>query len=167
MPDPELAAMEGVNDAIKGLEPEAQLRVLRWATSRYGLADTSPGPVRSSAVYATQPAEETSAASVGDLVHAAGASAGPEQAMVVAYWLQSREGREGWSGAEVNDALKNLGHGQANITATLTRLIKRKPALVMQIGKTGRSQQARKTYKLTAAGTRAVEDMLHSGDGSK
>ena len=167
MADAELAAMEGVNDAIKDLDSEVQLRVLRWATSRYGLAESSPEPVRASAVYASEPAQSSSAASVGDLVHAAGAVAGPEQAMVVAYWLQSREGREGWAGAEVNDALKNLGHGQSNITATLTRLIKRKPALVMQIGKTGRSQQARKTYKLTTAGTRAVEAMLQSGNGAE
>ena len=87
--------------------------------------------------------------------------------MVVAYWLQNHEGRDGWSGAEVNEALKNLGHGQANITATLTRLIKRKPALVMQIGKAGRSQQARKTYKLTAAGIRTVEAMLQAASGAE
>lgn len=167
MPDAELVAMEGVNNAIKALDAEAQLRVLRWATSRYGLADPQPGPGQGPAVFADEAAQPTSVASVGDLVHAAGASAGPEQAMVVAYWLQSHEGRDGWSGAEVNDALKNLGHGQANITATLSRLMKRKPALVIQIGKAGRSQQARKTYKLTAAGVRTVEAMLQSGSGAE
>ncbi len=165
MPDAELAAMEGVNNAIKDLDTEAQVRVLRWAASRYGISAPPPDSVQASAGYAAEAAQPTSAASVGDLVHAAGASAGPDQAMVVAYWLQSHEGRDGWSGAEVNDALKNLGHGQANITATLSRLMKRKPALVMQIGKAGRSQQARKTYKLTAAGIRTVEAMLQAGSG--
>jgi DNA-binding PadR family transcriptional regulator len=39
-------------------------------------------------------------------------------------------------------------------------LMKRKPSLVMQTAKAGRSAQARKTYKLTAAGVREVKAMI-------
>ena len=35
--------------------------------------------------------------------------------------------------------------------------------VVMQVGKSGRSAQARKTYKLTAAGVREVRQMLARG----
>jgi hypothetical protein len=35
-----------------------------------------------------------------------------------------------------------------------------KPALVLQLKKAGKSRQARKTYKVTVAGVKAVEAML-------
>jgi hypothetical protein len=53
-----------------------------------------------------------------------------------------------------------MGSGLANVTSTLESLKAKKPALVMQVGKTGRSRQARKTYKLTSAGIREVSEML-------
>jgi len=42
----------------------------------------------------------------------------------------------------------------------LTQLIVRKPALVIQTHKSGSTKQARKRYRLTNEGLRAVERML-------
>jgi hypothetical protein len=56
--------------------------------------------------------------------------------------------------------LKNLGQGLANITNAIDGLRNQKPALVLQLKKSGKSQQARKTYKLTVAGIKAVEVMI-------
>jgi hypothetical protein len=53
-----------------------------------------------------------------------------------------------------------LGHGLINITAALDDLREAKPALVLQVGKSGKSRQARKTYKLTIAGIKSVEEMI-------
>lgn len=97
-------------------------------------------------------------------MHAAQPATGPQRALVVAYWFQELQGREGWAGADINSALKNMGSGLANVTNTLDSLKARKPALVMQVGKSGRTQQARKTYKLTSAGIRAVSEMLAHAD---
>ena len=100
---------------------------------------------------------------VGDLVHATQAGAGPEHALVVGYWFQVIQGRDSWTGADINSTLKNLRVGLANVTKTLDRLKAKKPALVMQVGKSGRSRQARKSYKLTTAGIQEVRQMLASG----
>jgi hypothetical protein len=100
---------------------------------------------------------------VGDLVHAANPANGLDYALAVAYWIQVVEGKGTWAGMDVNNVLKDLGHGLSNVTKTLKSLMSRKPALVMQTAKSGRSRQARKSYKLTAAGVAHVQTMLSAG----
>lgn len=166
MTDPELAAMEQVHTALLALDEGSRLRVLRWAAEKY---DVAAAPAARSGVIdnAGESAAESPAFNdLADLVHAAGPSSGPQRALVVAYWFQEIEGRDGWGGGDLNSALKNLGTGLANVTNTLDSLQARKPALVMQIAKSGRSRQARKTYKLTAAGVREVRDMITRTDSA-
>ncbi len=62
--------------------------------------------------------------------------------------------------ADVNAELKNVGDALSNVTVAFETLKSLKPALVMQMAKSGKSQQARKTYKLTVVGIRAAEEML-------
>ncbi len=71
------------------------------------------------------------------------------------------QGADSFDSQSANTALKNLGHAIANITMALGALIKQKPALVLQTKKSGKSRQARKTFKLTVAGIKAVEDMIN------
>jgi DNA-binding PadR family transcriptional regulator len=52
----------------------------------------------------------------------------------------------------------------SNITTALSSLIERKPQLVIQTRKSGNSKQARKRYRLTDAGIRAVERMISGGE---
>ncbi len=171
MPDPELKAMADVHEALQPLDSEGRERVLRWALAKFEVALPSvpaSTPAHSDAPSLVPPSAPTSAfADVGDLVHAAAPAAGPDYALVVAYWLQVIEGRSDWSSAELNSALTDLGHRQTNITATLTRLIRRKPSLVIQTAKSGRSRQARKSYKLSAAGVRLVEEMFSTREESE
>jgi hypothetical protein len=162
MPDRELEAMQSLSAALSELDPDARRRVLSWASDRFDVA------LRASSVRRAAPDDEMEEGrenfkDVGDLVHAAQPTTGPEHALVVAYWFQEIEGRDGWGGGDLNDALRNMGAGLANVTKTLDLLKARKPALVMQIGKSGRSRQARKTYKLTTAGVREVRAMLARG----
>ncbi len=168
MANPELKAMETVFNALDGLEPSERARVLRWAADKFEITGLpSKGAAKGGAPVGGDDDDETPAFSeIGDLVHAAAPTGGPQYALVVAYWMQQIEERDGWSGGELNTTLKNLGHGLPNVTKTLDSLRTRKPALVMQVAKSGRSRQARKTYKLTAAGVRAVREMLSSsGNG--
>jgi hypothetical protein len=166
MADSELKAMEAVFGALDGLEPAERDRVLRWAADKFDIRGLSAKGVawRGSSGGGGDDAEVPEFTEVGDLVHAAQPTGGPQHALVVAYWMQEIEERDGWSGGDLNTMLKNLGHGLANVTKTLDSLKTRKPALVMQVGKSGRSRQARKTYKLTTAGVREVRSMLAKSD---
>ena len=79
---------------------------------------------------------------------------------MIGYWFQFRESLAEFDSQKVNSQLKHMGHGVTNITSAFTSLKEQKPALVMQTKKAGKSQQARKRYKLTSAGKQAVEAML-------
>ena len=52
--------------------------------------------------------------------------------------------------------LKDLGHRASNITDALSSAMKEKPALIIQVKKSGSARQARKLYKLTDAGVKWV-----------
>lgn len=159
--DNELEAMQAVHAALADLDEPARARVVAWAASKF---EIQPAAVKltgqSGAHVEDNDAGDRAFADIGDLVDAAQPSDGPERALVAGYWFQEIEGRDGWGGGDVNNALKNLGHPLANVTKTLNSLRGRKPSLVMQVGKSGRSAQARKTYKLTTAGVREVTKML-------
>jgi len=99
-----------------------------------------------------------------DLYGTISPSSEADRALVVGYWLQVLQGEQDLDSFQINKELKNLGHGVGNITNALTSLIQRKPQLVIQTRKSGSSQQARKRYRLTDAGLKAVERMLNGGD---
>jgi len=80
--------------------------------------------------------------------------------LVVAYWKQAIEGAESFEAFPVSKELKHMGHGVANITRALDVLIKSSPKLVLQVAKSGKSQQARKRYKVTREGIRRVQGMV-------
>jgi hypothetical protein len=158
MADAEIEAMAAVSNALETLEAPSRERVLRWALSRFEIESVSPRGSSKGGGDNSDPNQEFS--DLGDLMHAADPSNGPERALTVAYWFQQVQGQDGWAGADINSSLKNMGSGLANVTNTLNSLKARKPALVMQTAKSGRSQQARKTYKLTVAGLKEVQRML-------
>ena len=62
--------------------------------------------------------------------------------------------------ARVNNLLKDMGHGVANVTSALRTAQERKPALVRQVHKSGRAQQSWKTYKLTTSGVSYIRRKL-------
>ena len=83
-----------------------------------------------------------------------------EKALVAAYWIQVCQGAENFSGFLINKELTNLGHRLPNVTNALSSLINMKPQLVLQLKKTGKTPQARKTYKLSKSGIDKVEEMI-------
>ena len=161
--DPEISAMMAINEALKDLSPDSVLRVIRWAADRFKVQASKPlgeplSPPGGSSEVLSPPTPQFS--DVGDLFDAAGPKTGAENALVVAYWLQRINGRDEWTGFEINSELKHLGHGLDNITDALDSLISRKPALAMQRHKSGTTRQARKKYKLTRQGLVEVENMI-------
>ena len=160
----EVAAIGIVEGALEPLDPDARSRVLRWAAERFG-ATLPVGATRQGGGKQQQPATANidEPGDLGELYAQAGPTTETERALVVAYWVQAADSKGEFDSQTVNDHLKNLGHAVSNITRTFEDLKKRKPQLVIQIEKAGKSKQARKRFKLTAAGKEQVKRML-AGD---
>ena len=80
--------------------------------------------------------------------------------MVGGYWFQVCQKQEEFVSADVNKVLANVVGPLSNVTVAFDALKAAKPSLVIQVGKSGKAQQARKKYKLTIAGIRAVDEMI-------
>lgn len=168
--DPEIEAITAVATALTGLDVDTQARVLNWALSRFGhnQHDDQPHAQMQNPVVDRDKAEPQETAVVGalkyddfvDLYDACNPKNGPQRALVGAFWFQVVQGLSGFVSQDVNNQLKHMGHGISNITSTLTSLQKQQPALIRQMNKSGKSTQARKTYKLTEEGIRAVKRMM-------
>jgi hypothetical protein len=165
--DPEIEAMSTVSKALAGLEDDAKARVLDWAVKRFSVELPKPeGIVAQNGDLEESAGREGQFDAFVDLFDKAGPSSGAERALVGGFWFQVCQEGGTFKSQEINNALKDVGHGVSNITDALATLQERNPALVRQVGKTGRSRQAKKTYKLTEAGIREVKRMI-SGAASQ
>ncbi|MFO0994907.1 MAG: hypothetical protein U1E67_23590 [Hyphomicrobiales bacterium] len=161
--DTEIEAMATLARVLEGLSEQARLRVLSWAISRYGRASGSHSPDSAPQTLGTVD-DRVAFGTLAELFDAAEPKTDKEKALVSAYWTQVCQGQPSFASQIVNSNLKDLGHGVANITVSLGQLKDERPALIHQIKKAGTSQQARKTYKLTAEGARRVRGMLAKED---
>lgn len=159
--DPEIEAMARVKDALASLDDETREHVIRWAAERFGL---SLGRKRS-AMPAGGALLDGEYEDVGTFFTQASPSTAAEKALAVGYWFQVLKGQDSFDGASVNAELKNLGHGVSNITRAFDDLKARRPALAIQVQKSGKAKQARKKYKITEAGMTKVQKMV-SGEVS-
>ncbi|HVD39958.1 MAG TPA: hypothetical protein VNC16_03005 [Solirubrobacterales bacterium] len=174
----EIGAMGAIDKAMTELDEDEARRVLTWAVDKF-----APGDFRSSRSQSKGEKDgggssdgssgngrqaETGGSydRISDLMDEASPTSIVEWVLVASYWYQVIQGHENFSGQEVNSDLKDLGHGSKNITDSYNSLIKRKPPLVRQVEKTGRSKQARKKYRLTTEGVRTVERMIQ-GNGDE
>jgi hypothetical protein len=171
--DPEFAAIVATVSALTPLDEEARKRVLDYVANRFAIKVHNPpkaSPTGERHTNEQQNGQEDSDAEGGsqlrtyetfsELFDAANPQTGPEKALVAAYWIQVCGDAATFEGFPINNELKHLGHGIANITTALDGLKNQKPALVLQTQKAGKTKQARKTYKLSIAGIKAVEAML-------
>lgn len=167
--DPEIGAMGAVATALGKLDEDQQVRVLRWAADRYGLKGIKLGsPGGGEGAGTEDDAPEGGAGTYGSITElfeaAQGAKTNTQKALVAGYWFQVVMGNPGFQAYSLNVELKNMGIKIANITDALGSAENAKPALLMQTAKTGKAKQARKTYKLTTVGVKAVEAMLTDAD---
>lgn len=159
--DTELDAMRSIHETLGGLlDDETRARVLQWAAKRHGIAVHSGSAVEAPGQSSTAPQTNRNFSDFPSLFDAARPRSGEDRALVAGYWFQIAQGQGDLDSQSLNTTLKNMGHGDSNITASLTRLQRRRPTLVLQVRKSGRSRQARKKYRLTDAGVRAVERMI-------
>lgn len=163
----ELEAMKVIARELSKLDPLGVGRVLRWAAEAFGTKATV-----SAAVSAAQPGPGAAPGgqlklkyeSLADFYAAASPNQVNDKALVVGYWFQIMQELGDFDAQSVNKELKHLGHGAANITSAFDSLMARKPQLVLQTKKSGTTKQARKMYRLTLEGQRAVERMLSGNE---
>lgn len=85
-----------------------------------------------------------------------------EKALIVAAYLQVKNSLSDITSLEVNKELKNLGHASSNITKAFESNIDRRPQFVLQLRKDGKTQQAKKKYKVSAEGIKHANSMLQT-----
>lgn len=160
--DDEIKAMGAVSAAVEPLTGEGRARVLLWAVSHYEIAAPRLAITKTFSAKSNEPTIQLASSTYetfADLFNAANPKTEKDKAMVAAYYAQVIEGAGSFQSQSLNDGLKNLGHGIGNITEAFNQLKNERPALILQLKKSGSSRQARKTYKLTLEGIKRVESM--------
>lgn len=155
--DDELVAISLIAETLNKLDDASRLRVLRWAADKFGL---SSGLKMANLSMAAPVITGDDAMDLATIYAAAAPKTDAEKALVVAYWTATK-GEKDFSSQAINAELKQLGHGVTNITSALSTLMAAKPQLVIQVQKSGKSQQARKKYRLTVEGTTRVQKMVN------
>lgn len=148
----ELAAMRRVAAALQDLRDDgARWRVLRWALEHFPAQRDEVA--RRERVFAT----------LANLFAAVEPRRERDKALVSAFWFQRQSPAGSFTAQEINKGLKDLGHRVVNITGALGDLAEQSPRLVAPLEKSGKTRQARKTYRLTPAGMDAVRGMVAAG----
>jgi hypothetical protein len=164
----EARAIASLVEAFRQLDRAAVERVLDWAAKRYGRHAGVDGPVSGEVIGASPPGGEARGEGRrGDLAEvytAADPKTEAESVLIAAYWHHVAHEADALDSQALNRALKNLGRGVGNVTRACSVLIARRPALMLQVKKTGSTKQARKQYRLTVAGFQRAREMLGEGD---
>jgi hypothetical protein len=156
---------------LEPLNPDARDRVFKYIASLLSIeVEGAPGRSQEAereeaAVAAAEEAAEEAPdfETFADLEAAARPGTNAEKALVAAYWLQKCQGQGTFNSYAVQKVLDDVGARIANITNAIDDLKGQKPQLVLQLKKSGRSKQARKTYKVTAPGFARVLEMINRG----
>lgn len=164
----EFDAFQKVHNALVDLDEDMRARVLSSVSTLLGIGasvapaktGTPPAGEETPEVDVVDNGQDQSFTEFAELYAAADPHTTADKALIAGYWLQVCQGAENFSGQSVNNELNHLGHKIGNITNALSALNDAKPQLVLQLRKSGKSQQARKTYKLSAEGIKRVKDMI-------
>lgn len=164
--EPELKAMKTVYDALSELDEDTKRRVIDWVIGKFSLSRSKQKADRSTigiqTVSGTGETNLASFSSVADLFAMANPKSEADKVLVVASYLQEAKNLSELTGREVNKELIHLGHGVKNITAAINSLMNKKPKLMIQTRKEGKTKQAQKKYKVTTEGLAAARKMIGS-----
>ena len=159
---PELKAMAQIEAALQDLADDVRARVMQWASSRFRASAKPSGGSIAEAEAQAGTTDLGEYRTLAEFYDAAAPSTDADRALVAAHWLQRQGEATDVEAQKVHSELKHLGHRVSNITQAFEALKSRKPALIMQVRKEGTTRQARKKYRITVEGKRAVERMLAS-----
>lgn len=165
--EPEIEVMNEIYRSLKGLDENARQRVIKWIVDKYSItlikheeADSEKTRRRIFAPYF----EIKSFKSVTDIFSKARPKNDIEKVLIISAYLQETKLGSELTGREINKNLNLLGHGVRNITSTIGSLMHRKPQLMIQTRKEGKTRQAQKKYKVTAEGLALVTKMVNEED---
>lgn len=185
--DPEIEAIAKCHDLFKVLEDDSKVRVLQWLISKFELNPHSttswrtksdeatsiesfkPLPESDNTISSNGNGQEKSTSDVmviedfndiAEMYAAASPNKDWEKLLVVATYLQVKNDLQEITGFEVNKELKHLGHGISSISHVFDICIGRKPQLILQKRKEGKTRQAKKKYKVTGEGIKLVNSMI-------
>lgn len=161
MEDEELKAMQETYKSLSPLGSDAQRRVIEWVSGRLDIQTEKATYLRAMDSHVSDSDQDDSKyKTFADLFNNALPTTNSNKVLVAGYWLQICQGHEEFPSQMANKELQNLGHAITNVTEGFNGLKSKKPALAIQVKKSGKSQQARKQYKLTHAGITEVENMI-------
>jgi hypothetical protein len=171
----DLKALETILKTVEPLSEDERARVLRWASEKLGLQQPTPGRTgggtlhKTTAVDAAFEKHPTGFQDVGEFLSAASPDSDADRVLCVAVYLQdfNESPDVTLSGKQINDQLKNLGHGVKNITDSINTLKSRKPQHMIQTKKSGKAKQAWKEYRVTRAGVDYAYQLISEGKGDK
>src|SRR5687768_555635 len=107
--------------ALDPLDEATAHRVLRWASDRYGATvaqKPSQEPGSNEGMAQPEPSDIHELFGLARRLRS-----DQERALLAAYWFQHHEAADAVTGQQLNDELKQMGFGAANITHVLTRLM--------------------------------------------
>ncbi|MGE0180730.1 MAG: hypothetical protein AB7F91_00585 [Parvularculaceae bacterium] len=164
----DLKALETVLKTLEPLSSEERERVIRWAAEKVGVVPaTLPANSTTRSVVSEKPpkSEFQQFPDAGEFLAAANPNTDADRVLCVATYLQSlsNSADSTLSGKQINDELKNLGHGVKNITDSINTLKSRKPQHMIQTKKSGRSKQSWKEYRVTRAGIEHANKLISQG----
>lgn len=176
----EIDLLSSCYDLLSKADDDTKSRILLWLSSKFQLgqatlvlgaaaASTNGGNATSENGSVAQGAEKPTPVEAGpagldsftsftEMYRALRPSSDAEKALTAAVFLSSKRNMSEVSSAQVQKELKLIGERVSNITQAISALVKKK--LIMQLGKEGNSQQARKKYKITPEAVRMVGEML-------
>lgn len=169
----DLKALETILKTLKPLSEDERERVLRWAGEKLGI-QTALGRgggalKKTAAVEAAFEKHPDGFQSIGEFFAATSPDSDADRVLCAAVYLQdfSETPDVRLSGKQINDELKNLGHGVKNITDSINTLKSRKPQHMIQTRKAGKSKQAWKEYRVTQAGIEYAYRLISEGKDDK
>ncbi|WP_375550305.1 hypothetical protein [Rhodophyticola porphyridii] len=169
-PKSEFEAFQQIHEALVDLDEDARGRVISSVATLLGIGTVAATSAtrdhpkndnvgRPDEEAADEEIEEAEFSEFAELYAAARPNSNAEKALVAGYWLQICEGADSITAQGLNAELNHLGHKLTHVTDAMSQLISEKPQLVLQLRKSGKTKQARKTYKLSAEGIKRVRGM--------
>lgn len=165
--DMEIIAMQESYNLLKDLEPDAQKRVINWLTGRLNLSGQIKQKIQNNQESFNGDdinSYFSSYKTLADLFAIANVKSDQDKVLLTASYLQVKNNVPELISREINKELENLGHKVGNITNTISSLMFKKPQLMIQTRKEGKTQQAQKKYKVTIEGLTAAKKLIIKND---
>ncbi|MFN7120226.1 MAG: hypothetical protein ACK4TA_25780 [Saprospiraceae bacterium] len=174
--DQEMDVLSRCYEVLSKADDDVKSRVLLWLSSKFGVGQAtvvfgaaasngaSAGSENGTTAHTTEKPAETGPAGLEsftnftDMYRALRPNSDAEKALTAAVYLSAKRNMSEVSSAQVQKELKLIGERVSNITQAISALVKKK--YIMQLGKEGDSQQARKKYKITPEAVRVIGEML-------